>query len=632
MQHAAHDIRTNGFCRFPLPGVSARELQSFFYNHSAFFGQGEAEKLAEQGESWRYYREKSAIRSEFLEVAAARTAGGKALDALLRSIQPLRSALEACATKVLRDVATDLGFCPNQLLRVAKPSTAVMRLCSYANHTSDQATAFAEHTDCTLISIGICVVHEPLSEKEDGLEVRALDGGWHFAESGAKGIEVVVFAGDMLQVVSQQRYLAAIHRVTILPGAARLSAPLLVRGDMSCSIPRSLCTLVNSNSCLHKLLMASETAQREEQQRGGGTQWRGAKQAAEEKNYEECGIVLSDFRHSLLEPSVMCTEIFEPIFLRSREHQQPALVPALVLQAAPVVPPYQPRELLGWAYSSSKKDEKWWTASDEPRLRSGLVLAPQAELSCLTYGEITVGGVEMMLGLVAEQPCCSNGMPEVLYDLGSGFGRLIMQAALRTVFQCGAGTTWRQRLRLVKVGGIELLEERHLVACTAMSAVVRQYLQAHAQLRLNGGSSSSPPKLQAVRMADAATSMTKSKVHIELTLADILLADFTDATVVYFSSLCFPEDVLRQASRKLDSLCMLHSIVSLRMLPLRTFALQDCHALPMSWGSSGAMAYFYCRIEFFPLYWPHPLLTTAAPTACNAMDCTSLVVYGGGGR
>jgi hypothetical protein len=103
-------------------------------------------------------------------------------------------------------------------------------------------------------------------------------------------------------------------------------------------------------------------------------------------------------------------------------------------------------------------------------------------------------------------------------------------------------------------------------------------------------------------------------------------ADFTDATIVYFSSLCFPEDVLRQASRKLDTLHVLHTIVSLRMLPLRTFALQVCRALPMSWGNNGAMAYVYCRIEFFPLHWPHPLLV---PASGLHTSCASLVVYGG---
>jgi isopenicillin N synthase-like dioxygenase len=393
--------------------VSTSELHAFFNNHASFFGQPEAKKLAEQGEPWRYYREKAAISSQFLEIAGGKGchynephAAWPRLRALFHCMQPLQTALEACAVSVVRDIAADLNLCPLQLLEVANPSTAVLRLCSFANHTQECVTAFAEHTDCSFISIGLCIAHEPHSDNEDGLEVRALDGGWHFAESGARGVEVVLFAGDMLHVLSNHRYLAAIHRVKLLPGAARLSAPFLVRGDMGSRIPRSICTLVQQTSCLYRLLHAVSLP---DEHQGRGLEVKGDDGADEEKSM---GITVADFRRALLEPDVMHAEIFEPIFRRSASHsasctpaQSPALAPTPL-----IVPPYEPRALLRWAYSSSKKDEKWWTTSDEPRLCSGLVLAPSDELSSLTYGEITLDGVEAMLALVAEQPCCRYGV------------------------------------------------------------------------------------------------------------------------------------------------------------------------------------------------------------------------------
>jgi SAM-dependent methyltransferase len=229
--------------------------------------------------------------------------------------------------------------------------------------------------------------------------------------------------------------------------------------------------------------------------------------------------------------------------------------------------------------------EQWWCEADEEYLRRGEV--PAHILTHLTYGEITADGVRCLLHtLVSLRAFSQCRCREVFYDLGSGFGRLVLQLVLRCIIPDSsdkAPVSFDARFR--KVAGIELLTERHAIAVAAWSA-----LKNNAAVQAGGGSIPT----------------------VEFLPGDILLADLSYTTVIYLSSLCFPEELLSECAAKLDCQPNVHTVFTLKTLPVTSFRLIDVCFVEMSW-EPDVPVYLYERLQLYPLY--HPFSTICSELA-----------------
>lgn len=119
-----------------------------------------------------------------------------------------------------------------------------------------------------------------------------------------------------------------------------------------------------------------------------------------------------------------------------------------------------------------------------------------------TYGEITAEGVRQLLQSMG---LGNDDTADVFYDAGSGVGRLVAQLYLEH--------------RALNVIGVELSKQRHDMAVESW-----QRLQE---------------------------SVGESTEQVRFLNEDVLETDFSDATHIYLSSLCFPRDVIDAIQVKL---------------------------------------------------------------------------------
>lgn len=95
------------------------------------------------------------------------------------------------------------------------------------------------HTDTTFVTVIPCA-------SAPGLEIlRPSTGRWirpEAADDAIPGADVMLLAGELLQVLGQGRYQAAVHRVVRPVGLLepRVSTPLLVRGNPDVSVPETI--------------------------------------------------------------------------------------------------------------------------------------------------------------------------------------------------------------------------------------------------------------------------------------------------------------------------------------------------------------------------------------------------------
>ena len=129
------------------------------------------------------------------------------------------------------------------------------------------------------------------------------------------------------------------------------------------------------------------------------------------------------------------------------------------------------------------------------------------------YGELTARGVRAVRAMLRPQ----HG--DVVYDLGSGAGRAVLQTALE----------WHEISRAV---GIELSDTRHAVGAAALARAPAS-LRARASLRR----------------------------------ADMLLDGCRDANLVYVASLLFDEAFMRRLGAVLAAAPRLRSVATLREFP-----------------------------------------------------------------
>jgi len=146
------------------------------------------------------------------------------------AVRAFYSACESLAFRLLAALSINLGMCADHLARGFRPlHTSFLRLnyypvCPVPARPAGVCTPTTghlgvnHHTDAGALTL-------LLQDEQPGLEVfRA--GRWHLVEP--RGDALVVNIGDIVQVWSNDRYRAALHRVTANAGAERFSAPFFL--------------------------------------------------------------------------------------------------------------------------------------------------------------------------------------------------------------------------------------------------------------------------------------------------------------------------------------------------------------------------------------------------------------------
>ena len=163
----------------------------------------------------------------------------------------------------------------------------------------------------------------------------------------------------------------------------------------------------------------------------------------------------------------------------------------------------------------------------------------------------------------------------VFYDLGSGAGKLTVQMVLEKVATASIG--------------VELSEARHALALEIWDSMQtnEHFESKDITFTINSIQDGTCVKLPRVQFQNK----------------NVLDADFTNATHIFFSSLCFPEDVVektgeiirenRQKYGKIEVVVALSNIRSLEGPENRVHWKKSFDTILMTWGYSTARIYKY---------------------------------------
>jgi SAM-dependent methyltransferase len=164
----------------------------------------------------------------------------------------------------------------------------------------------------------------------------------------------------------------------------------------------------------------------------------------------------------------------------------------------------------------------------EPAAEKAIVRAKSSS----TYGELWPSALERLVEKL------ELGKNDVVLDLGSGIGKVVMQLAMM--------------LPLRRVAGYELVASRHVIASGVLArARARRLVRAR---------------------------------RVDLVCGDLMRADLADATVVYTCSTAFPDAFMRRLARKLHGLHPGARLVTLQELDvLGRFRLEETIALDTTW-------------------------------------------------
>ena len=170
----------------------------------------------------------------------------------------------------------------------------------------------------------------------------------------------------------------------------------------------------------------------------------------------------------------------------------------------------------------------------------------QAERRRLDVGhqnEYTYGEVEF-LGLAAILELCEPRAGQVFWDLGCGAGRALLAAALL--------------YPKLKVYGVEYLPELAELCRRTVSSLDTQ--------------------LQVAR--------------VTVLQGDILDVDWSNASFVYASSICFSDELMEGIASKSSALRLGAKFITLKPLPENNiFTLRQCIRVRMTWGKAGVYIY-----------------------------------------
>jgi isopenicillin N synthase-like dioxygenase len=226
-----------GFFQVTGHGIDPRLIADMFTVSRQFFAQPSTEKrriLRDADNPWGFYdRELTKNRQDWKEIYDFGPADGDKLkprwpDGALRlRFEPvIRAYYASCMTlsmRLLSAIAVNLGVDPE---RVAPgfdgANTSFLRLNYYPRYPqgmrADRPFGVGEHTDSGALTL-------LLQDAEPGLEVFRGDR-WYLVEPLAGAL--VVNIGDIVQVWSNDRYRAALHRVVTNPSSDRYSVPFFL--------------------------------------------------------------------------------------------------------------------------------------------------------------------------------------------------------------------------------------------------------------------------------------------------------------------------------------------------------------------------------------------------------------------
>jgi isopenicillin N synthase-like dioxygenase len=228
-----------GFFQIVGHGIAERTLDSLRRQMRAFFALPTASKHAIMRTAenpWGFYdRELTRHTRDWKQVYDyGPTDGGAIVPQLPRELPRFPSAIarfyaecDALAFELVEVIAGNLGTPPGALDSCFRPDhTSFLRLnyyppCPMPARPADLATAGAghlgvnPHTDSGALTL-------LLQDDQPGLEVFH-EREWHVVEPRRDAL--VVNIGDIVQVWSNDRYTAALHRALVSPNAERFSAP-----------------------------------------------------------------------------------------------------------------------------------------------------------------------------------------------------------------------------------------------------------------------------------------------------------------------------------------------------------------------------------------------------------------------
>jgi len=144
-----------------------------------------------------------------------------AMDAFRHTVKQHYAQCEELAMELLAAIGQNLGTPAQQLAQhFTAQHTSFLRLNFYPLEAPGKAHAgplgINPHTDAGALTVLV-------QDEHTGLEVHK-DGAWHRVPAGA----LVVNLGDIVQVWSNDRYTAPLHRVIASEGAERFSAPFFL--------------------------------------------------------------------------------------------------------------------------------------------------------------------------------------------------------------------------------------------------------------------------------------------------------------------------------------------------------------------------------------------------------------------
>jgi isopenicillin N synthase-like dioxygenase len=226
-----------GFFQIVGHGIAERTLDALRRQMRAFFALPPASKhaLMRTAENpWGFYdRELTKRTRDWKQVYDYGPAdGGAMMPQLPRELPRFASAVarfyaecDALAFELVEVIAGNLGTHPGALDSCFRPDhTSFLRLnyypmCPMPARPAHVSTAghfgVNAHTDAGALTL-------LLQDEEPGLEVFH-DGAWHLVEPRRDAL--VVNIGDIVQVWSNDRYTAALHRALVSTNAERFSAP-----------------------------------------------------------------------------------------------------------------------------------------------------------------------------------------------------------------------------------------------------------------------------------------------------------------------------------------------------------------------------------------------------------------------
>lgn len=229
-----------GFFQVIRHGIDQAVIDAIFAVSRAFFAQPAGEKrkvLRDADNPWGFYdRELTRNRRDWKEIYDYGPADGAGIEprwprGLFRlrfepAVRAYYAGARTLAMRLLAAIATNLGVAPEILARgFDGPHTSFLRLNFYpkcppadGGASADGPLGVGQHTDAGALTL-------LLQDAQPGLEV-CRDGRWHRVEPRSDAL--VINIGDIVQVWSNDRYRAAVHRVITNAGADRYSVPFFL--------------------------------------------------------------------------------------------------------------------------------------------------------------------------------------------------------------------------------------------------------------------------------------------------------------------------------------------------------------------------------------------------------------------